>query len=127
MAIAEERRDAIRDTIAASFPDFVPQVPRIYKSKVKNAQEAHDAITVTDTAVSPEEVEGTATERKLYDLVWQSTVACQMTDAHFENVRILPRCIIFFLAQAEWVVSSWLLRNSMFVVSQNSRDRLPWN
>lgn len=95
MAIADERRDAIRATIASTFADFVPEVPRIYKSKVKNAQEAHDAITVTDSSINPETVEGSAAERKLYELIGQTTAACQMTDAHFRTVRILPRfCLL---------------------------------
>ena len=88
VAIANERRDAIRATIAASFSDFVPEVPRVYKSKVKNAQEAHDAITVTDSSIGPQAVEGSPSEIKLYELIQQTTIACQMTDAHFDTVRI---------------------------------------
>jgi DNA topoisomerase I len=88
VAIADERRQAIAKTLAAKYPDFLPEVPRIYKSKVKNAQEAHDAITVTDANVSPEEVAGSPTECKLYDLIWQATLACQMADAHFDIVCI---------------------------------------
>lgn len=86
VAIAEDRRNTIRDTISANFPGSLPEEARLYKSKVKNAQEAHDAITVIDPHTMPCSVKGSATERALHQLVWQSTVACQMTDAQYKTV-----------------------------------------
>ncbi|MCW4385163.1 type I DNA topoisomerase [Salinibacterium sp. SYSU T00001] len=64
--------------------DTVPEKPRTYASKSKNAQEAHEAIRPSgDTFRTPGELEGTlrGNELKLYDLIWKRTVASQMADA----------------------------------------------
>jgi DNA topoisomerase-1 len=71
--------------------DFVPAEPRVYASKVKNAQEAHEAIRPAgDIFRLPAEVdkEVGADESKLYDLIWKRTVASQMTDARGERVQV---------------------------------------
>ncbi len=57
--------------------------PRQYKTKSKSAQEAHEAIR--PTYMENQEVEGTAQEKKLYDLIWKRTVASQMSDASLEK------------------------------------------
>ena len=56
---------------------------RNYRTRIKGAQEAHEAIR--PTYVSNFEIEGTATERRLYNLIWKRTVACQMADALVEK------------------------------------------
>ena len=71
---------------------YLPDQPREYRSKVKNAQEAHEAIrpagdrmrTVDDVA---RELSGTD-ERRLYDLIWKRTVASQMADARIRRVTL---------------------------------------
>ncbi|MGI9647342.1 MAG: DNA topoisomerase, partial [Acidimicrobiia bacterium] len=71
--------------------DFIPAEPRLYASKVKNAQEAHEAIRPAgDVFRLPVEVdkEVGADESKLYDLIWKRTVASQMTDAKGERVQV---------------------------------------
>ncbi len=70
---------------------FVPRSPRTYKSKVKNAQEAHEAIRPAgDSFRTPDEVGKLvgADETKLYDLIWKRTVASQMSDAKGERVQV---------------------------------------
>ena len=56
---------------------------RTYSPKSKGAQEAHEAIR--PTYINVHEIEGTAQERKLYDLIWKRTIASQMADAEFEK------------------------------------------
>ncbi|HEV7956960.1 MAG TPA: type I DNA topoisomerase, partial [Marisediminicola sp.] len=65
-------------------PDTVPDKPRLYSGKNKNAQEAHEAIRPAgDTFRTPSQLEGTlrGNDWKLYDLIWKRTVASQMADA----------------------------------------------
>ena len=74
----------VRAQIRSSYgDDFLPAEPRTYKSKVKNAQEAHEAIRPSLPLRSPEQVssELRPNELALYKLIWQRTLASQMTDA----------------------------------------------
>ena len=72
--------------------EYVPDAPRTYTSKVKNAQEAHEAIRPAgDRFRTPQEVQRVGLkgdELRLYDLVWKRTVACQMKDATGESVSV---------------------------------------
>ena len=71
--------------------DFVPEKPRPYAGKVKNAQEAHEAIRPSgDTFRTPAEVsrELSGDDFKLYDLIWKRTVASQMVDARTSSTTI---------------------------------------
>jgi DNA topoisomerase-1 len=72
--------------------EYVPDQPRTYTSKVKNAQEAHEAIRPAgDRFRTPRQVSAAglkADELRLYDLVWKRTVACQMKDATGESVSV---------------------------------------
>ena len=71
---------------------YVPDAPRTYASKVKNAQEAHEAIRPAgDSFRTPAQVAGdrlSSDERRLYELIWQRTVASQMKDATGESVSV---------------------------------------
>src|SRR6185369_3607746 len=86
---------AARTQIADLFgPNFVPPQPRQYTGKVKNAQEAHEAIRPAgDTFRTPGEVaaELSTEEFKLYELIWRRTVASQMTDAVGNSVSVRIR------------------------------------
>ena len=62
---------------------------RNYHTRVKGAQEAHEAIR--PTYVSNLEIEGTSTEKRLYNLIWKRTVACQMADALVEKTDVVIR------------------------------------
>ena len=72
--------------------NYVPDAPRIYASKVKNAQEAHEAIRPAgDSFRTPRQVANdrlSSDERRLYELIWQRTVASQMKDATGESVSV---------------------------------------
>ncbi|HZR54210.1 MAG TPA: type I DNA topoisomerase [Streptosporangiaceae bacterium] len=72
--------------------NYVPDQPRTYTSKVKNAQEAHEAIRPAgDSFRTPAQVarDGLSSdERRLYELIWQRTVASQMKDATGESVSV---------------------------------------
>ena len=66
--------------------EYVPDSPRIYKNKAKNAQEAHECIRPTDMAAAPEDLRLVeADQRKLYDLIWKRTIASQMAAARMER------------------------------------------
>ncbi len=69
--------------------EYVPDKPRIYDSKVKNAQEAHEAIRPAgDSFKTPAHAGLSGDELRLYDLVWKRTVASQMKDATGESVSV---------------------------------------
>ena len=87
--LAAEAVTEIREVIAKRYgEDHLPESPRMYKTKAKNAQEAHEAIRPTSAARAPEEIHGRLTEeqRKLYELIWKRTIACQMEQAVFDTV-----------------------------------------
>ncbi|MFM7897925.1 MAG: DNA topoisomerase, partial [Actinomycetota bacterium] len=85
VGLSDDAIAAVRGEIATTFgANFVPSEPRTYKSKVKNAQEAHEAIRPTLPLRSPESLRGelNAVELNVYRLIWQRTIASQMNDAN---------------------------------------------
>ena len=88
--IAPEAVHAARDEIAARYgKDYVPKSPRMFKNKAKNAQEAHECIRPTDMSLAPDKLRvADADQRKLYDLIWKRTIACQMEAARLERTTI---------------------------------------
>ena len=87
--IAGEAVGAVRDLIGKRFgSDYLPEKARVYTSKAKNAQEAHEAVRPTDLFRTPEEVASYLDDegRKLYDLIWKRTVASQMESARLDQV-----------------------------------------
>ena len=79
-------RDAIADRYGA---DYVPSSPRMYKNKAKNAQEAHECIRPTEVTKDAAALKLTdADQRKLYDLIWKRTIACQMAAARLERTTV---------------------------------------
>jgi DNA topoisomerase I len=95
--LSETALAAARSQIAELFGDrFVPPQPRQYTAKVKNAQEAHEAIRPAgDTFRTPGEVAGelSTEEFKLYELIWRRTIASQMTDAVGFSVSVRIRTV----------------------------------
>ena len=70
-------------------PEYVPDAPRIYSSKVKNAQEAHEAIRPAgDSFRTPAQTGLTGDQFRLYELIWMRTIASQMKDALGNSVTI---------------------------------------
>ncbi len=85
--IAESARREARTYIARRFGgDFVPPSARTYRTKAKRAQEAHEAIRPTSVLREPSALRGVLSrdQLRLYTLVWQRFVACQMADAVFD-------------------------------------------
>jgi len=84
VGLSDDAIAAVRSEIASTFgANFVPSEPRTFKSKVKNAQEAHEAIRPTLPLRSPDSLRGelNAVELNVYRLIWQRTIASQMNDA----------------------------------------------
>ncbi|EAR49627.1 DNA topoisomerase I [Oceanicola granulosus HTCC2516] len=88
--MAPEAVSAARDAIAAKFgKEFLPDNPRIYKNKAKNAQEAHECIRPTDMMMSADKLGLTdSDQRRLYDLIYKRTIASQMAAARFERTSV---------------------------------------
>jgi len=83
--------EEIRELIAERYgAENVPESPREFKTKSKNAQEAHEAIRPTSVALTPESLKDALDEDqfKLYSLIWKRTMACQMVPAVFDTVAI---------------------------------------
>jgi len=89
--MAAEAVDACRRWIGDNSGDrYLPAKPRVYKTKAKNAQEAHEAVRPTDVFRRPDDI-GTyldADQQKLYALIWKRTVASQMESAVLDQVAV---------------------------------------
>ncbi len=79
----------IRKKIGSEFGDkYVPEQPRRYVTKAKNAQEAHEAIRPTDAYRKPDSIRLDGDMKRLYELVWKRTLASQMEAATLERTTI---------------------------------------
>jgi DNA topoisomerase-1 len=91
VTLAEVAITEIREVIAERYgAQNVPDEPATYKTKSKNAQEAHEAIRPTSIARTPDDLKGKLDEDqlRLYTLIWQRTMACQMVPAVFDTVAL---------------------------------------
>ncbi|MFZ9708400.1 MAG: DNA topoisomerase I [Steroidobacteraceae bacterium] len=89
--LANEAITEIRSVIGRVYgAESLPESPRFYKNKSRNAQEAHEAIRPTSASVLPQQLDGKidADLFKLYTLIWRRAVACQMTHAVFDTVAV---------------------------------------
>jgi len=90
--LSETALTAARNQVRELYgSEFLPPAPRRYEKKVKNAQEAHEAIRPSgDAFLTPGELAGRVSgdELRLYELIWQRTVASQMTDAAGQTVTV---------------------------------------
>ncbi len=89
--LAQEAVEEIRNYIGERYGQAkVPKQPRQYKTKAKNAQEAHEAVRPTSVYREPESIRGhlSADQYKLYELVWKRTLACQMIHATIDTVAV---------------------------------------
>ncbi|ADM10107.1 DNA topoisomerase I [Parvularcula bermudensis HTCC2503] len=88
--MAPEAVMAVRDEIKSTFgADYLPSSPRMYKSKQKNAQEAHECIRPTNFARHPDALKQLDQDQyRLYDLIWKRAMACQMETARLEQTTI---------------------------------------
>ncbi|WP_020396072.1 DNA topoisomerase I [Thiolinea disciformis] len=91
VTLAGEALSELRQLIQERYGnDQVPDAPRQYKTKSKNAQEAHEAIRPTSCYRVPEEIRAHLSDEqfRLYQLIWQRTVACQMIHATIDTVSV---------------------------------------
>ena len=91
VSLAAEAVHEIREVAAQLYGAAeVAEEPRVYKTKSKNAQEAHEAIRPTSAAITPADVEGKIEEDlyRLYSLIWKRAVASQMSHALFDTVAV---------------------------------------
>ncbi len=90
--LSDTALNAARKLIETQYgKEYLPNAPRVYKNKVKNAQEAHEAIRPAgDEFQSPASVANKvgSDESKLYELIWKRTVASQMEDSRGESVKL---------------------------------------
>lgn len=83
--------NSFRNYIEQNFGEkYLPKSPKIYKSKVKNAQEAHEAIRPTNIHLTPESIKHSLSieQYKLYDLIWKRALSCQMQSAEFDQTSV---------------------------------------
>jgi len=91
VTMAQEAMNITRKLIDDRYgAKYLPKEPRIYKTKAKNAQEAHEAIRPTDPMRRPADVASTldSDEKKLYELIWRRTIASQMESAQMERTTV---------------------------------------
>ena len=91
VALAAEAVTELREVIGERYgADNLPEAPRTYKTKAKNAQEAHEAIRPTSAARHPDDVKSYLDndQFRLYELIWKRAVACQMASAIFDTVAV---------------------------------------
>jgi DNA topoisomerase-1 len=90
-SMAAEAVMQIRDYIKGNFEaGYLPKSPIMYKTKAKNAQEAHEAIRPTDIRRTPDSLRShlTPEQFRLYDMIWKRALACQMAPAKFDAVSV---------------------------------------
>ena len=91
VTLSSESLEDIRNLISARYgANNLPESPRIYTTKAKNAQEAHEGIRPTSAARTPEDIKSYLSEDqfKLYSLIWKRTIASQMIPAVFDTVTL---------------------------------------
>jgi DNA topoisomerase-1 len=89
--LAQEAVEEIRAYIKVKFgADNLPKEPRVFKTKSKNAQEAHEAIRPTSVHHEPAAIKShlSKDQNRLYELIWKRTVACQMIHATMDTVAV---------------------------------------
>jgi len=93
--LAQEAVEEIREVIAQRYgKENLPSAARVFKTKSKNAQEAHEAIRPTSANRHPDDLKNALKpeQLKLYTLIWQRTVACQMIHATLDTVAVDLTC-----------------------------------
>jgi len=93
--LAQEAIVEIRDFISSRYgKKSLPDEPRVFKTKSKNAQEAHEAVRPTSVTRVPQDIKSSlsAEQFKLYELIWKRTMASQMTHATIDTVAVDMSC-----------------------------------
>ena len=95
VTLAQDALAELRQFITNKFGENqIPAQARTFKTKAKNAQEAHEAIRPTSVARTPESLKGSLAgdQMRLYELIWKRTVACQMKHATIDTVAVEISC-----------------------------------
>jgi DNA topoisomerase-1 len=91
VVMSNEAISQVRNFIGENYgKEYLPDAPRVYKSKAKNAQEAHECIRPTNVNLTPKNIKQyiTGEEYKLYEIIWQRAVSSQMASAILDQVAI---------------------------------------
>ena len=91
VSLAADAVHEMREVIGRRFgAQALPEKPRHYRTKAKNAQEAHEAIRPTSAALHPDDLSGRLDrdQQRLYELIWKRAVASQMASAVFDTVSL---------------------------------------
>ena len=87
--MAPEAVHAARDAISARYgANYLPSSPRMYKTKAKNAQEAHECIRPTRMPAAPGDLRLESDQSRLYELIWKRALASQMASARFQRTAV---------------------------------------
>ena len=95
VTLSSDALEDIRSLIVQKFGDkCLPETPNFYKTKAKNAQEAHEAVRPTSAMNEPERIKSYLgdDEYRLYSLIWKRTIACQMIHATLDTVSVDLAC-----------------------------------
>jgi DNA topoisomerase-1 len=125
VTLAAEALDEIRELIKERYgAENLPDEIRVYKTKAKNAQEAHEAIRPTSVMRTPDSLKSflNPDQFKLYDLIWKRTVACQMVHALFDMVALDLLPIINPQAGRLRATGSTLVKPGFMAVYQEGQD-----
>ncbi|MBL0848517.1 MAG: type I DNA topoisomerase [Candidatus Liberibacter ctenarytainae] len=117
---------AVRNTIMKHFGNrYLPDKPKIYSAKAKNAQEAHEAIRPNDFNLFPDTVNKFLDhdQLKLYDLIWKRSVASQMTSAEFERTTVTIEAIHENQAAHLRAVGSCLFFDGFLKIWEDKNDQ----
>ncbi len=128
VSLANEAVAEIRVTIEKLYgKEGLAETPRAYKTKSKNAQEAHEAVRPTSAAITPQQIEGKIDndQWKLYSLIWKRAIACQMAHALYDTVAVdmnagEPKLGHMFRANG-----STLVKPGYIAVYQEGKDDAP--
>ena len=91
VVMSNEAIGQIRNFVTTNYgSNYLPDSPRVYKSKAKNAQEAHECIRPTNINLTPKDIKQyiTLEEFKLYEIIWQRAVSSQMASAVLDQVAV---------------------------------------
>jgi len=122
VVLSQDSITEIRSQIQNHYgKEYAPASPRVYKTKSKNAQEAHEAIRPTDCAREPGGIRHhlSAEQAKLYQLIWARTLSSQMSDAIYEDQ------IVSIMAGAHYCFESrrsYLKKEGFLVLYQEGED-----
>lgn len=129
--IAEASRKEARKFVEDKFgKKFLPEKPRVYKTKTKGAQEAHEAIRPTSCRRLPDDIKQhlSEDEYKLYDLIWRRFLASQMSNASYDTLAVdIKAKEYIFRATGRTLTFSGFLE--VYMISEDDEDskenRLP--